>query len=459
MGKDPRAEANGVAGSDKDSVTLPKGFSVNFLRSSSQVGTPSFIPGALRKVHGDEWWEWKKGEIPAITKKNISMFELTLEAKVSVQNFHATVSALIDTGCRIPILFRTGLVPPNHLVKASRPIKILTADNNPMTGGTHGCKVELTLPVYVELDAPPKKLRCPPLWGYECELIGSDLIIGYPYLKFNRLVVDCPSDKLWHTTLTRSSRAAVPHAFSTSHSHAFSTKRAVAKSQPPAPVQPEEESRRPDVLPGSKAKDPSAQDIRATSSYLAAQKHRFAAADPLAGSAVQLQQVIDLPLLVPGTPTSGVLAGLPSDSSADQGDGACIKSFGTPDTEYKCPHCQRITTQPDYDCCNFIDGSDLLPVSKSEMDFVQCSTMKPIINQNLSDSFSYKNGNQPKSEIWWDKMHLEAEKSGTGLEVLDTEWFQVWPETTKVSSLNFDSPGRQDQTRTRFTGLRRVKNA
>ena len=457
MGIDPRADANGVDESENDFSTLPINIRLRVSTLSLKEREKKLIPGVLSKVHREEWNSWKEGEAPRITKKNISMFELTIQVKLSVQGFHTTVTALIDTGCRVPLLVRTGLVPEKFLVKAFRPIRILAADDNPMIGGTHGCKLELILPVSSGLVV--KQLRCPPLWGYECELIGSDLIIGYPYLKFNSLVVDCPSDTLRHTTLTRSSRASALHTTST-NSYGPTSSWAVAKSQPSAPVLPEAESRRPDNSPGSKVKDPSAQEFRAPSSYLDPKSYRFRTALPTTGFAVHFHQVIDPPQPLPSSPTSGLLVALPPDSSLDLGDGARTNSFATSNSHYKCPQCQRITTQPDYDCGCILGNPTLLPVSDSEIEAVQVSTVISTINQNL-DQNCFKIGNEPEYDLtWWDKLHSASEIADENLDSLDVAWFQGLPETENLVRSFHQESGRQDQTRVfSHSDGKRVRNA
>ena len=458
MGIVPRAESDNASESDEDSAILPTILlgSDSFTVSSLQAGNVHTSPGVLSKVHQQDWGNWLTDEVPAITDQNLSLFELTIQSKLSVQNFHANVSALIDTGCRIPLLIRTGLIPPRYLVRASRSIKILTADNSPMIGGTHGCKVELILPVFFNAGTPPKQLRCPPLWAYECQLIGSDLIIGYPFLKFNSLVVDCPSDTLRHTTLTRSSREALLHTSPTTLPHTSHTDKVVAKSDPPDPVQPEEESKLPAYSPGSKVKEPSAQDIRPPSSYLAAPLHRPISASPLSGFAAHIHQVVGSQQPLPSDPLSGPLVALPCHSSLDQGDSACSSLFETPNTHFKCSQCERITTQPDYDCGCIISGPDLLPMLESETDSIQVNTMTGHINQNCLlgrelnqnfDDYVYKNEESPKYDLsWWDKLHHKPENFILGAEKLDSIWFQVLPETPLVSPAIDSLSGRQGQT-------------
>ena len=41
-----------------------------------------------------------------------------------------------------------------------------------------------------------KEFEVCPLLGYEAEITGSDVIIGHPYLRMFRLVVDCPENCL-----------------------------------------------------------------------------------------------------------------------------------------------------------------------------------------------------------------------------------------------------------------------
>ena len=86
------------------------------------------------------------------------------------------VNVLVDTGSRIPIVFRRGLVPSGVLKTASFPVKFKTADGNLMTGGTHGLLLELRLPV-VSLERLITA-RTIPLFAYEADIHGVDVIVG-----------------------------------------------------------------------------------------------------------------------------------------------------------------------------------------------------------------------------------------------------------------------------------------
>ena len=76
---------------------------------------------------------------------NIS--ELMLTGYLEVSEKKQKVVILVDTGCRIPFVFRKGLVDSSKLVKAKKPIAIRVADGKLMQGGSLGCMAAIHISV------------------------------------------------------------------------------------------------------------------------------------------------------------------------------------------------------------------------------------------------------------------------------------------------------------------------
>ena len=55
--------------------------------------------------------------------------------------------ALVDTGAKVPLIIRTGLVPST--LNAPSPLHLVTADGTPMQGGTTGCTCDVKIPIAV----------------------------------------------------------------------------------------------------------------------------------------------------------------------------------------------------------------------------------------------------------------------------------------------------------------------
>ena len=94
------------------------------------------------------------------------------------------VTALIDTGAAIPLVFRKGLFSESDLSRSTWPVKFVTASGAVMAGGTTGVSMEIVLPV-LNSDTQSSRMEnvtCASVWAYEAELHNTDVIIGYPYL-------------------------------------------------------------------------------------------------------------------------------------------------------------------------------------------------------------------------------------------------------------------------------------
>ena len=352
----------------------------------------------------------------------IRMYELTVRVCIAIGHKTLTASALIDTGCRIPLLIRTGLIPKHFMTKASRIIKILTADNSPMNGGHRGCKVQITLPVQSTDCDSSSQLRCKPTWCYECDLFGSDVIIGYPFLKLNHLTVDCPKDALRHTTPTTSTSCS-DIRLQTSPTTVTNVSHRVEQLKNPNPTDElAGVSRCPPVSPGSKANDPRPQDIRATSSYLDIQQQRILPDSSTAELSVHIQPVRYSEQHPPDSTLTELSEADPPDTTTTPRDTPCTTSFGTTTTLHKCTQCNRITNQQNYDC-GCLDGTNiLLPVSERQVSSVLESTMVPTIN--VMPYKTYKR--DTPSMDWWEDLHHVNDVQDL---LLDGDWFQFQQST------------------------------
>ena len=154
-------------------------------------------PCVLAKVVKRNWESWDHEYNPPDPVLALPIFELMVEVVVKINHFHVNAIVLIDTGCRLPLIFKKGLIPSSLLVRAERPIKICTADNSPLRGGDRGCLMNLEIPIYVGSGSgSADTLQVQNVWAYEANIHGSDMILGYIFLKRFNLIVDCSTDKL-----------------------------------------------------------------------------------------------------------------------------------------------------------------------------------------------------------------------------------------------------------------------
>ncbi|EPS64364.1 hypothetical protein M569_10417, partial [Genlisea aurea] len=116
-------------------------------------------------------------------------FLLPIYVRFSLQELERKFLCLIDTGCRIPVVFRTGLCPVSLLSTAPRGINIVTADGSKMAGGQMGSKLILRIPTKVMAGAC-EFVTVDGQWGYEAN-ITNDFIFGYPFLRQQLFAVDC----------------------------------------------------------------------------------------------------------------------------------------------------------------------------------------------------------------------------------------------------------------------------
>jgi len=152
LGTDPWADDCWDSEPDLGDVPLP----ISLLNCFSSQATASLdfpvtsspvLPGVLSHVDKTAWNSWEADFLSPDPNWFSQALELIIQCTVRVGDFSTRASVLIDTGSRIPLLFKKGLVPKDMLERAQRSITIVTADGTPMVGGTHGCKLEVILPV------------------------------------------------------------------------------------------------------------------------------------------------------------------------------------------------------------------------------------------------------------------------------------------------------------------------
>jgi len=205
VGTDPWADDRWESEPELSQIPLPISLINSFgvrnpdevvLTVPSKEGRDAQNPAFIFPVDNTAWKNWEAEYSSPDPVFSCRQMELVVLATIKLPHFECKGTVLVDTGCRIPLLFRKGLIPAKWLETARRPIKITTADGTPMVGGSHGCMMQVTLPVARLDGSPTRDLVCNPYWGYEAAVQGCDLVVGYPYLKIFKLVVDCPSDML-----------------------------------------------------------------------------------------------------------------------------------------------------------------------------------------------------------------------------------------------------------------------
>ena len=133
--------------------------------------------------------EWRKIQIlkPLFTDpaEKISA-ELVIDSFIFVGSPGNFVRAkiLVDSGSRVPILFRRNFI--QNLQPAKNPIKMCTVSHQPLPGGSMGAVFSMALPI--ALPDPTGKLVEQKFglqeWGYEGAIGGRglDILLGYPIL-------------------------------------------------------------------------------------------------------------------------------------------------------------------------------------------------------------------------------------------------------------------------------------
>jgi len=145
--------------------------------SFSTYKLPRTNPSLGAVVHVDAL---EPHEAPALTQ------ELLMEVLWTGPKSHGTARVLIDTGCRVALLFRRGLV--ETLMPAAKPLRFTTASGAGLSGGEKGAILSLDLTISGARG--PCFARVSKIFGYEADISGPDMIIGYPLLAQYGLLVD-----------------------------------------------------------------------------------------------------------------------------------------------------------------------------------------------------------------------------------------------------------------------------
>ena len=140
------------------------------------------------------WTTWREEVLRPCHDWRISTKELVVEAHARWPKGRRTVRVLVDTGAKIPLVFRKNLFPKTSLKKACFPVNFTTVDGQRMEGGNHGLFLELWLPVHRQ--GRLINARTCSLFAYEADIQGIDIIMGYPFLKVFNLFVDTEHDCL-----------------------------------------------------------------------------------------------------------------------------------------------------------------------------------------------------------------------------------------------------------------------
>ena len=145
----------------------------------------------LNQVSHKYWKSWKLSikRLPYRLPPGVPCSRsLVLKVSCKCDAGEQQLSALVDTGAAVPIVFRRGLFAEKFLKKSVCPVKFVTASGQAMTGGNAGMKLQLTFPIKVK--ETTELVCCDELWAYEADLHSTDLILGYPFLNGFGLLID-----------------------------------------------------------------------------------------------------------------------------------------------------------------------------------------------------------------------------------------------------------------------------
>ena len=386
MGKDLWAGAQSEAEPDQLQVALPISLLV-FEPVTIRDSPAHQLSGMLSKVEASTWESWEEDISSPDPVIRLPQVELSIQAKICVQNFSTSASVLIDTGCRIPLLFRQNLIPSKFITQAKQPIQILTADNTPMLGGQFGCTLTIFLPILTDTcNQETGFLRCDSVFAYMADVKGSDIVLGYPFLKSCNLIVDCPCDGL--RCMPTSTRRSLHHV------HARPTSGSTTSSSTPCPTSPTPcptttpcstagvANRNPRAAdnytvidglgsvcsmpplypPGSKAKRVGSKASNATSSRPVTSLHRATTGNPVKGLSMTHPANTQQHRSPSGVSASGPPVEPPPNIHPPSGNFACTSNFAPARTDFQCTQCQRISPFSNFDCGCMIGEFGLAPV-------------------------------------------------------------------------------------------------
>lgn len=135
---------------------------------------------------GKQWGGLKELKPQVANSAEKLSAELVITTYISVGSpcKYLKVRICIDSGSRVPLLFRRNLI--SNLRRAQNPIKMCTASDQPLPGGSMGSDLSIALPIALpnakgELVERNYRLQ---EWGYEGAIGGGgvDILLGYPIL-------------------------------------------------------------------------------------------------------------------------------------------------------------------------------------------------------------------------------------------------------------------------------------
>jgi hypothetical protein len=381
VGTDPWADDCWGSEPDVAQVPLPVPLLTCYGIGNPNEATVHFPPrkeetdsGFIFPVNKGAWKSWEAEYASPDPIFSCRQLELMVRATIKVGSFSCQASVLVDTGCRIPLLFKKGLIPVEFLEPARRPIRISTADGTPMSGGSRGCVLRVTLPVAGLDGTPETEFHCEAHWGYEAAVHSCDLILGYPFLKIFRLVVDCPTDSLKSLSIPTSTPTTLRSTTTTSTTRlpTPTSKQTLTSSKQPTddfhtgaerkPAGPcgSRVSSPPIDSPGTNAKAADLDVNGKSSSNPVLRQPRPTAGHLTSGCPVSPQPTPSLCLLLPDSATAGTSVDPPPTLPQTQGDCASITPFTPPLLFFQCSQCLRRSTLPDFDCGCMCDEAHLL---------------------------------------------------------------------------------------------------
>ena len=95
--------------------------------------------------------------------------------------------ALVDTGAQTSLV-RSGILPNGCFRPAKQPLRLRTASGDSLPGGEREADIRLMFKAHVEGGTGPPKVWSTVVRAHDGG-IGCDLILGYPWLRDNRLDV------------------------------------------------------------------------------------------------------------------------------------------------------------------------------------------------------------------------------------------------------------------------------
>ena len=135
-----------------------------------------------------------KPQVATSAEKLSAALVITTYIPVGSPGKYLKVRICIDSGSRVPLLFRRNLI--SNLRRAQNPIKMCTASDQPLPGGSMGSDLSIALPIALPIakgELVERNYRLQE-WGYEGAIGGGGG--GYPIGLSNL-------GKIWHSNFTK----------------------------------------------------------------------------------------------------------------------------------------------------------------------------------------------------------------------------------------------------------------